>query len=239
MATELDCLSVIESKPGSIESVDPLFIQEKLKQAQSKSWEVLNKIRSQLSEGLTEDEARKLALKVFQDHGVSKHWHKPYIRFGVGTKLTFHDPLQDNYRLQMGDPVSIDLGPVWPDAETGLSYEGDVGDTFSFGASNPEVENFAQTVRDLFKEAKSEWHSKKLTGQEIYEFLGKRAQSMGYKLVAEVAGHRVGDFPHQKYTKERLSRVQFQPKSNIWVLEIQLIHPGLNIGAFFEDILND
>jgi methionine aminopeptidase len=238
MSNELDFLGVIETSQVSIEAVDPRFIREKLREAQKKTWQVFDEIRSQLTEGLTEDDARKLALRIFQNHKVTKHWHKPYIRFGSGTMLSFHNPLQEDYRLKKGDAVYIDVGPIWPDPELDLSFEGDVGDTFSFG-SNPEVEQFAQTVRQLFKEAEQEWRTKKLTGEQIYRFLKDRATALGYQLAEKVDGHRIGDFPHHKYSKSRLAHLQFKPSTDLWVLEIHMIHPSLNMGAFYEDILTE
>jgi hypothetical protein len=80
-----------------------------------------------VQEGMTEREAMKMAFEVFKENGVTKHWHKPYVRFGPGTALSFNDPLQSDYRLQKDDPFYIDLGPAWRDEETGIEYEGDVG----------------------------------------------------------------------------------------------------------------
>ena len=42
---------------------------------------VMQEIRQALKEGMTEDEARLLALAIFRDHGVTKHWHKPKLEF--------------------------------------------------------------------------------------------------------------------------------------------------------------
>ena len=220
----------------ALQTVDPRFIREKLLHAQMQSWNVLKRIKDEINQGTTEDEARKLALKICSGFGVSKHWHKPYIRFGTGTTLTFHDPLQSEYRLQTGDPFYIDLGPVWHDAESGLDYEGDVGDTFIFG-ENSEAEKCAETARTLFQEAKSKWQTGCLTGCEIYVFLNRRASELGYALLEKVDGHRLGDFPHQKYSKERLAKLPFCPKSSLWVLEVQITHPELKIGSFYEDLL--
>jgi methionine aminopeptidase len=234
--SDLHSVSAVVDSKESFEAVHPQFIREKLLEAQEKTWKVLHQIRASLKAGMTEDEARHVALKIFLEWGVSKHWHKPYIRFGPGTILTFHDPLQADYRLQVGDPVYIDLGPVWTDSTHGLSYEGDVGDTFVLG-SNPDAEHCAATARRLFEEAQQEWREKKLSGEELYRFLKSRASALGYHLVEEVDGHRLGDFPHHKYSKERLKKIQFIPGNAVWVLEIQINHPTLRIGAFFENIL--
>lgn len=233
---DLDHIGLIEKKKGALEGVDPAFIKALLLEAQKKSWTVLREIQAEIKAGMTEDAARQLALSIFQDYGVKKHWHRPFVRFGPGTRLTFNDSIQASYRLSEGDPFYIDLGPVWPDAEQPIEYEGDVGDTFVFG-ENPEAEKCAETARSLFKEAKAEWQKKKLSGQAIYVLLEKRAKELGYQLVEQVEGHRIGSFPHHKFSKERLAFLDFFPSSALWILEVQIVHPHLPFGAFFEDIL--
>ena len=229
-------LGILASSQEAIEAVHPEFLKEGLIQARQKTVNALTQIRAEIKEGITEDDARRLALTVLADLGASKHWHKPYIRFGAGTALTFHDPLQTDYRLKLNDPYYIDLGPVWADPELGLEYEGDYGDTFVFG-ENREADLCAQSARDLFVEAKTLWQSKRLPGEELYAFLKNRALELGYRLIDSVEGHRLSDFPHHKYSKERLAKTSFVPSDSLWVLEIQITEPKMRFGAFFEDIL--
>src|SRR4051812_30329986 len=113
-------LGILASSQDAIEAVDPRFLVEGLLRARSKTFIALNEIRGFLKEGMTEEDARILAIDVFRDMGVSKHWHRPYIRFGSGTTLTFHDPIQSDGCLQQHDPYYLDLGPIWPDSELGL-----------------------------------------------------------------------------------------------------------------------
>lgn len=224
------------SLQASAESVSPGFIVAGLLHARERTLKVLDEVRSSLREGMTEDDARRMALKIFLDHGVSKHWHKPYIRFGAGTTLTFHEPLQPDYRLREGDPYYIDLGPVWADRESGLEYEGDYGDTFVLG-SNGEAEACAAAARELFAEARGEWRKGGVSGEALYRLLRRRAVELGYDMVEKVDGHRVGDFPHMKHSKERLAKTQFIPSESLWVLEIQINDRAGRFGAFFEDLL--
>ncbi|MBS1960797.1 MAG: hypothetical protein JST04_01170 [Bdellovibrionales bacterium] len=53
----------------------------------------------------------------------------------------------------------------------------------------------------------------------------------------KVDGHRMADFPHHRYAKERLAEVPFVPSPDLWVLELQLNDPANRFGAFFEDLL--
>lgn len=228
-------LRVMADPDFSEEKVDEKFVIEGLIVARQKTLAVMHEIRHALCVGLTEDDARKLALEIFRAHGVDKHWHKPYIRFGRGTALTFHEPLQPEYKLRMNDPFYIDLGPIWPDQKRGLDYEGDVGDTFVLG-NNAAAELCAKTARQLFREARGEW-KKACTGEELYRFLKKIAEHYGYRLVENVDGHRLSDFPHHQYSRRRLAELAYTPSSSLWVLEIQITSADMSFGAFFEDLL--
>src|SRR4051812_48040550 len=105
--SETHPLGVLAPSKASLEAVNPRFVMAGLLRAREKTIQTLEDIRGRLKEGMTEDGARKLALQVFAERGVSKHWHKPNIRFGRGTTLTFHDPLQPEYQLTNGDPYFL------------------------------------------------------------------------------------------------------------------------------------
>ncbi len=234
--SELHSIGLTETSRHKLETVSPQFISDGLYDAQKKSWEVFHEIKSQLKEGMTEAEGRALAYTIFEKKGVKAHWHRPWARFGPGTVLTFNHNTQPTYQLQVGDPVFLDLGPVWKDPVTQLEYEGDIGDTFVFG-ENAEAEKCIQAVKKLFLEAKTEWKEKKLTGQSIYTYLRQRAREEGYELIEEVSGHRLSDYPHFKYSKANLAKLEFSPSPSLWILELQIKHPTLPIGAFHEDLL--
>lgn len=221
---------------NNIEKVGEKFVLEGLLLARQKTIDIMHEIRRALTPGLTEDDARKLALDIFRAHGVEKHWHKPYIRFGAGTALSFHEPLQEKYQLKLNDPFYIDLGPVWPDAEHELLYEGDVGDTFILG-TNEAAEQCAKTTRLIFSEAQAHWRKLMCTGKELYSFIKQRAGYYGYDLKENVDGHRLSDFPHHYYSRKRLAELDLIPTPSLWVLEIQLVDKSKKFGAFYEDLL--
>lgn len=220
-----------------IEAVSPQLKREKLFWARQKSWEVFSVIKDKIEIGMSEPEAFRMAMAVFKDHGVDRHWHKPYIRFGPGTQRSFHDGLQKDYRLQQDDMVYLDLGPVWSDPETSLDYEGDVGDSFVFG-EHPVREACAQAARDVFKSLRDRWKAGSLTGTDLFEAAKQECRQRGYELNESVQGHRISDFPHQKYSKVNLGDFAFQPQADLWILEIHLLKKSEAIGAFYEDLLS-
>lgn len=218
------------------EAVHPNYLQEGLLSARQKTLQLFSEIRRNLREGMNEPEARKLAIEAANNLGTKKHWHQPYIRFGKGTALSFHEPLREENIFFNNIPVSIDLGPVWTDGQTALEYEGDFGDSFVVG-KNPEAERCIHWTRALFSEAKNKWKSEHISGIELYRYLRKRCEELGYILAEDFDGHRLSDFPHQKYTKDRLATLPFVPTNNCWILELQVKDPEGRFGAFYEDLL--
>lgn len=230
-----------------IEKVGVPFLGERLLDAQLKTIQVCQEIKSKIEVGMTEVQACKMALDCFKNHGVTKHWHRPTIRLGRGTTLSFFDPIQTEYRLEENTPFYIDLGPVWPGetpSDLGVEYEGDYGDTYVLGQF-PEAQHCAEVARSLFYETKNLWRNswlnspdvEKFSGKALYQHLKKRANELGYLLIEGVAGHRIGDFPHQRHSKEQLANIDFIPNPHLWVLEIHIVEPQRRFGAFFEDIL--
>ena len=233
----MDFIGPIAVTPEDLERVDPRFAREAVLRAQEKSWAVLREIRTALRPGMTESQGRALALETFKHHGVTRHWHAPYVRFGPGTLLTFDDPIQDAHALSESDAVYLDFGPVWMDAETGIEVEGDVGEGFAFGV-HPAMERCSATARALFQEARALWVKERATGERLYTHLRARATELGYELVEHVQGHRTGDYPHKRYTRERVANLKHSPGSCLWVLEVMLRDRATGVGAFFEDVLN-
>lgn len=232
----MDFIGPVATSAEDLERVDPRFAREAVLRAQKKSWAVLREIRAELRPGMTETQARALALETFSRHGVKHHWHAPFLRFGPGTLLTFDDPVQDAHALAENDAVYLDFGPVWSDAEIGLQVEGDVGEGFVLG-ENPAASRCAEAARRLFAEARTLWESEQATGERLYAHLRMRATQLGYELVEHVEGHRTGDYPHKRYTRERVANLKHSPGSCLWVLEVMLRDRVAGVGAFYEDVL--
>jgi methionyl aminopeptidase len=90
--------------------------------------------------------------------------------------------------------------------------EGDAGDTFVVG-NNPEHHRAKQDVRAIWDQVRDQW------------------------LNLDLSGHRLSDFPHSAHYDGPLAEVEFRPNPNLWVLEIAIINPTGEFGAFYEDLL--
>jgi len=191
--------------------------------------EMTHELASLIMSGMTEEQAHEQYKKICQHHNIEKNWHPAKIRFGPNTLKSFKDS-SDPYVLQDHDIFYIDIGPVID------GHEADYGETFVLG-SDFEHRHIADCSQKLFKEVSQQWKKNALKGPELYSWAKQRANEMGYRLNMGSDGHRIGDFPHHLFFKGAIIDCQEELLPNAWILEVQLDHPKLKFGAFFEDIL--
>jgi methionine aminopeptidase len=205
-------------------------INELLSDAQRLTWDAVDRIRTKMTSGLNESQAKKIATEILADMGSRKFWHKCHIRFGASTALGFDDPYSDTV-LKDNDIFYIDIGPIWN------GIEGDAGASFVVG-QNTEYLRCCKDAKEIFDSVATHWKSTKATGAALYEFAGQEAKARGWILAPSyVKGHRLSEFPHSMHTKSSVRDLDFCPNSHRWVLEIQICDPALKFGAFYEDIL--
>lgn len=187
--------------------------------------EVLNYIRP----GMLESEVKEFAQQCFARHGIERLWHPPYARFREHTLLTFQEKAKEDRVLQEEDIAFVDLGIV----RNGI--EGDAGRTIVFG-DNPILKHLAETSHSIFKKAVEFWKSNNPSGIELYEYIYALANTSGVKWNLDPAGHLIGAFPHRGW-KRGINHFPEKIESGKWILEIQIRHPELSIGSFYEDLL--
>lgn len=210
--------------------VGPHFNLALMQKAQQQGLSALAAIAKQIRVGMSEVEANALALAVLADVGAETNWHPPIIRFGANSCKIYSEASDPEVRLQENDIFFIDLGPVF------AGHEADVGATFSIG-NTPEHQACAAAVVTLFARVAEHWRATGCQGHELYQFAEQQAQLLGYEFNQQIKGHRVGDFPHRLYANGRLGDFAGTVRDGIWVLEIQIRHPSLPIGAFMEQVL--
>jgi hypothetical protein len=88
----------------------------------------------------------------------------------------------------------------------------------------------------MFHELLEFWKKNDPTGQELHVEAHKAAARRGVLFNLDPAGHLIGTFPHKGW-KRGLNHFPGKIEKGVWVLEIQIRHPELPCGAFFEDLL--
>ena len=195
------------------------------------TFEILDKICQFIRPGVKESEVIKYCYEVYEKHEIDRIWHKPFIRFGKHTITTFRDVPTEDLTFTKDDIAYLDIGIV----KNGI--EGDAGKTISYSDNSIHKEIIFLT-KDLFAQAKMFWQDNKVTGIELYDFIETKTKESGYLLNLKPAGHLIGSFPHAKAKyKDGLSRYPDMVEPYQWLLEIQIRHPTLDIGGFYEEVL--
>lgn len=190
---------------------------------------ILDDIIASIKPGMLESEVRKYATQCFAEYGIEEMWHPPYVRFGGHTLLTFMDAAKEDKTLGENDIAFVDIGIV----KNGI--EGDAGRSIVLG-DNPEYQKLAAASYEIFQEAKQFWQTHNPTGTELYKYIYQLADKMGVVWNLDPAGHLIGAFPHRGW-KRGINHYPEHIESGKWILEIQIKHSALPIGAFFEDLL--
>jgi Xaa-Pro aminopeptidase len=214
------------------ESVGTEYSETLLIEARDKTLEVILEAQKQIHPGLCEKDARNLVSDIQTRLGAPKSWHPPQIRFGANTLLPFGKVGLENPVLAENDIYFLDIGPIFN------GHEGDVGRTFSVG-KNPLMHKCVHDVEAIWNDVRHQWKEFSKTGADLYQYAQSRAQELGWILNLEKAnGHRISDFPHAAKMRGSIDILNFAPTSNRWILEIQIRHSELPIGAFYEDLLS-
>lgn len=195
---------------------------------------VPGKTESQLN-----NEVFQLAETVF---GIKKHWHNRLVRSGANTLFPYYGNPPDLV-IQEDDILFFDLGPIIEE------WEADYGRTYVVG-NDPLKLKLKHDVEAAWKEGK-EWFGQQtaLTGADFYSYVKELAHKYGWEYGGEIAGHLIGQFPHEKlesgnyglYVHPGNPNDMFLPDANgnkrEWILEIHFVDREREIGGFFEQLL--
>jgi Xaa-Pro aminopeptidase len=182
--------------------------------------------------GMTEEQGLGLARQALRAQGFESDWVEPYVRFGANTLKRYAEPPEPGVLLAHDDVWFVDVGPLWK------SHECDYAETFVVG-DDPERHRVVRDVRAIFDGTSRHWRETRATGAALYRFAAAAAAARGWELDLEMAGHRLGVHPHASNHDGTLATADFTPTAGLWMLEIQIRHPGLPYSAFFEDLLLD
>ena len=181
----------------------------------------------------------KLAAEMF---GIEKHWHKRIVRCGANTLLPYNENPPDLF-IQEDDILFFDFGPIIDD------WEADLGRTYVIG-SDPVKHQLKEDIEKAWYETKAWFHQQTtLSAAALYHYAVEKASAYGWSFGGELAGHLIGEFPH-----ERLEPGNYQlyvhpdnhndmfatdenGKKKEWILELHFVDREKQIGGFFEQLL--
>jgi Xaa-Pro aminopeptidase len=218
----------------------------RLLDAQSKAVELFAAVetRGVIAPGVREIEAsdaiRDLAADMF---GVRRHWHKRIVRAGPNTLQPYRQNPPD--RVIAADDIAFcDFGPVFE------QWEADFGRTYVVGDDpvklrlRDELPVMFHAGRRFFQEHEN------VSGEELYAHMVGLAEQAGWEFGGTIAGHLVGQFPHEKIAAEAIQSYiapgSDQPMRRQdgngqichWILEVHLVDREREIGGFFEELLD-
>jgi hypothetical protein len=175
--------------------------------------------------------------------GIEKHWHKKIVRSGVNT-LSIYGDNPPNQILQPDDILFIDFGIVAD------GWESDYARTYVLG-NNARKIKLKNDVEKAWYEIQ-EWFHKQtsLKASELFQFTRGKAREYGWTSAGEIAGHIVGEFPHEQPVDPKSLELDVHPDNDHdiflldangskrhWILEIHFVDKENKIGGYFEQLL--
>ena len=198
-------------------------------------------IKANVSEKDVNTAVYDLAFELF---GIKKYWHKRIVRAGKNTLLPYkHNP--DNLIIQEDDIMFLDFGPVFE------AWEADFGRTYVIGSNEKKLKLKADVER-AWHEGKAFYQARKetITASELFHFTKTMAQQYGWTFGNHHCGHLIGNFPHEIIQGEELANYIHADNTlkmsdndrnsnpRFWIYEIHFIDEALQIGGFFEQLVD-
>ncbi len=220
--------------------------KEKLTEAEEKAKQLFLEIEKHgiiaplKTEKQINKEIYQLAFELF---GIKKYWHKRIVRAGINT-LSPYAKNPPDLTIQEDDILFLDFGPVFED------WEADFGRTYVIG-NDPYKLKLKEDIEKAWYEVK-DWFEQQtnITGAALYKHVLETAAHYGWTYGSNIAGHLVGQFPHEKLEPQNFGLYIHKKNNNDmhlpgpdgnprhWILEIHFIDKEKQIGGFFEQLLN-
>jgi Xaa-Pro aminopeptidase len=218
----------------------------RLLDAQAKAAELFQALedRSLIAPGVREsaasDAIRDLAADMF---GVSRYWHKRIVRAGPNTLQPYRQNPPDRI-LGKDDIAFCDFGPIFQE------WEADFGRTFVLG-DDPVKHQLRDALPVIFDAGRVFFDSHPdITGEQLFRHVTDLAEQAGWEYGGSIAGHLVGEFPHEKIAGDEVGsyiapgsskpmrRLDRTGRRCHWILEIHLVDRARQIGGFYEELLD-
>lgn len=217
----------------------------KLLEAEQIALDLFNEAESRqmISAGKTEETLSKEMFELASDmFGIEKHWHKRIVRCGPNTLAPYHEN-PPNLTIQTDDILFFDFGPIIE------KWEADLGRTYVIG-NDPYKLKLKNDIELAWKQTR-EWfnmHSK-VKACDLFEYAAGKAKTFGWEFGGEIAGHLIGEFPHEKLEKgdrhlyvhldnpNDMSLPDAEGNKRHWILEMHFVDREKKIGGFYEQLL--
>jgi Xaa-Pro aminopeptidase len=180
-----------------------------------------------------------------EDFGTEIHWGKKIVRTGINTLQPYSaDP--PNLIIQKDDILFFDFHPVFE------GWEADLGRTYVLG-NDPLKLKIKKDIEAAWHEANA-WYFKQpdLTGAGYFNYVNDLTKRYGYEFGNAIAGHILGRYPHEQPDDPNDLCLDVHPDNHNdifqldkygnkrhWMLELHFVDRKNNIGAFFEQLLNE
>jgi len=174
--------------------------------------------------------------------GIKKHWHKRIVRAGKNTLKPYKEN-PENLTIKAKDIIFFDFGPIIE------NWEADLGRTYVLG-NNAKMIKLKEDVESAWFKTKDWFFSQEnVTGAQLYQYVCDLAKQYGWQFGGDIAGHLIGEFPHENIktetypyyirpeNKNELISLNARGEELHWILEIHFIDTELEIGGFYEQVL--
>lgn len=215
-----------------------------LQEAQTKAVALFKEIEETLIRPGISDKtlSGKIAALGKERHGLETHWHKRIVRSGPNTLAAYKENPPDRV-IEDDDILVVDLGPVFE------KWEADFGRTYVLG-NDPRKVKVRDALEPMWHEIKDRYRARPdMTGAELYAIAKSTGEAAGWTWGANIAGHIVGSFPHERIpqdqwplyiAEENTTSMRTVGKDGYmrqWILEIYLHDKEGQFGGFFEQLL--
>ncbi|GAB39893.1 hypothetical protein GOSPT_085_00110 [Gordonia sputi NBRC 100414] len=175
--------------------------------------------------------------------GVTRHWHKRIVRAGENTLETFRANPPDRI-IADDDILFLDFGPIFEE------WEADFGRTFVLG-DDALKRRLADDLPRIWDAGRAYFRAHpEITGAELFDRVVELSEEAGWHFGGEIAGHLVGEFPHEKISGDEIESYvapgssgpmrRLDPSGRVchWILEVHLVEPDRRFGGFYEELLD-
>ena len=183
-------------------------------------------------------DAQDRALELFAEAG-----RRHLVRAGPNTLLPYADNPPDRV-ISADDIVFLDFGPVFAE------WEADVGRTIVLGGDSRKSE-LAGALPVIWQRGRDYFDSHPdVTGEKLYAHVAALAERDGWEFAGSIAGHLLGEFPHNQISGSELEcyiapgnsapmrRLDPAGRACHWILEVHIADRARQTGGFHEELLD-